>query len=76
VTDIDNDVDDDGATAAVRSRLRAARITVSDDELEATVETYRFLQAGLRSLYDATGVRYAEPALVFRAAPTTVVWGD
>lgn len=68
-------IKDDEATLAVRSRLRAAGITVSDDELIAIVETYRFLQAGLPSLYRLPEVRYAEPALTFRADPPTGSWG-
>ncbi len=64
----------DRATEEVCGRLRAAGIAVSDEELAAATGLYRFYQAGLHLLYEPPEVRYAEPAVVFRAAPPFVEW--
>jgi hypothetical protein len=65
---------DDGAVEAVRCRLDAAGIDVSDEELAVAADVYRFYRKHLHLLYEPPEVRYSEPALVFRAAPPLSDW--
>jgi hypothetical protein len=65
---------DDAATDAVRHRLNAAGIVISDEELDVAIDLYRFYRDHMHLLYDGPEVRYSEPALVFRAAPPLEDW--
>jgi hypothetical protein len=64
----------EGTTDVVRRRLEAAGIRVSGEELDVATDLYRFYKEQVQRLYDAPGVRYSEPALVFRAAPPLDDW--
>jgi hypothetical protein len=64
----------DGAADAARSRLDAAGIDIGDEELAVAAEVYRFYRGHVHLLYEAPDLRYAEPALVFRAAPPLDDW--
>jgi hypothetical protein len=64
----------DRAADAARSRLDAAGIDVTDEELAVAADVYRFYRSHVHLLYEAPEVRYSEPALMFRAAPPLDDW--
>jgi hypothetical protein len=61
-------------TAEVRMLLAAAGLPASDAEVAALAEHYPALRQATDALYTPPEVRYADPALRFRADAQIVDW--
>jgi hypothetical protein len=66
----------DETEAVVRMLISSARLTPSGDELRALVDLYPSHKEGIERLYRITETRYADPAVVFVAAPTFADWNE
>jgi hypothetical protein len=60
--------------STVRALLAAARLSPSEDEVAGLVAMYPDYRAGIEALYAVPETRYANPALVFDAAPVFADW--
>jgi hypothetical protein len=61
-------------TAELRMLLDAAGLPASDAEVAALTEQYPAMRAGVDALYAPPEVRYADPALRFRADAAITDW--
>jgi hypothetical protein len=60
----------------VRLLLTAAALPATEPEIQALATAYPHQRAAVDALYAAPGVRYADPALRFRAEARITDWAE